>query len=523
MKRSGFSKIGIQKIGTKKRGWIISLLMLLLLLVCSGCGSGDTVAAMELPTQAAEAVNVVIEDTAGAASPVAAETAQTAPIVEQERVQQVGKKQISIEYAAPLAYVLEYPSFADEKMDSLVLAFLEERKTAFAEKYDITDEKAKKWLSQKDCKSFLYLTYDSYLVEEDKICIVFHEKGEFIGTNKETEGIFTLHIDQLTGERLTEQALMKEGFLEAVSAYVIEYFTTEEPYKHHIFGDYETVLASTGGQFQRFALTDTGVLFYFDRYTVFPGSMGVVELRIPYEALAGLLNGAGAEAPPVVEEEPPAVTPMTPVEREIDPEKPMVALTFDDGPNPKHTGRILDILEQHKAVATFFDLGSLVDAYPETVQREAALGCEVASHSYSHKNFVQLTAAEIANDVHLTAAAFEKAVGFAPTLFRPPYGSTNDFVKANMPLAMVTWSVDTLDWKSKSPKAIMQVIRDEGDLDGKVILMHGIYETSATATEQLVPYLLERGYQLVTVSELLQYKHGIEPQSGSFYGYTYFR
>lgn len=486
----------------KRKNWKICLLTLVTALGMSGCSQTSTVAAAEPPML---------------------QTALLQP-AETERAQLIGEKESIIEYAAPLAYVLTYPKMSNEVINKQIVEFAQGLKTDFTEKYDIKDEKAKAQLMQKDCNKILYLDYDSYIVSEDKICIVFYETQELGQDILPVERIHIFHFDTNTGQRIPEKDLRKEGFLQAASAYAIQFFTENEPYKDRIFGNYKTTLAPEAGRFDRFALNSEGAIFYFDRYDIFPGSLGRVELVIPYSALAGLLNGVGIEAPPVVEEE--ATDPIVSgekVEREIDAEKPMIALTFDDGPRPVYTERILDALEKNNVVATFFDLGKLVEAYPKTVKRELALGCEVGSHSYSHKNFNVLSAEEIAKDIKLTAEAFQNAAGFEPTIFRPPYGNCNDFVKAHIPLAMVTWSVDTLDWKSKNADAIMKVIRSEGNLDGKVILMHGIYETSAEATERLVPYLLKQGYQLVTVSELAQYKHGAQLEAGKLYGYSYFQ
>ena len=85
------------------------------------------------------------------------------------------------------------------------------------------------------------------------------------------------------------------------------------------------------------------------------------------------------------------------------------------------------------------------------------------------------------------------------------------------------WSIDTLDWKSRDAKAVLDVIKSSGELDGKVILMHGIYTSTAEATAILVPYLQGQGYELVTVSELIQAKHGETPANGKIYGYSYFQ
>ncbi len=493
----------------KRRKWTICLLAMAVALGVSGCGRGNTVAAAE---------------------PLMLQAGPIRP-VEPKRSQLIGEKESTIEYAAPLAYVLTYPHLSNEAIDNQILQFIDELKTEFAQKYDLMDEKEKKRLSQEDCNSFLYLDYDSYIVSEDKICIIFYETQEIeqkISPTEEktntVECVHIFHFNTKTGERISEDSLRKDGFLEAISAYVIRYFTENEPYKDRIFGDYRKTLAPDAGRFNRFALNDEGVLLFFERYDIFPGSLGRVELLVPYSELAGLLNGVGIEAPPVVEEKAPEVEePTEKVTRVIDPTKPMVALTFDDGPKPASTERILDALEKYNAVATFFDLGKLVEAYPDTVKRELALGCEVGSHSYSHKNFNTLSGEAISEDVKKTAEAFQNSVGFEPTLFRPPYGNCNDTVKKHIPMAMVTWSIDTLDWKTKSPDAIMKVIRSEGDLDGKVILMHGIYETSAEATEKLVPYLIKQGYQLVTVSEMAEYRHDGKLEDGKLYGYSYFQ
>ena len=184
----------------------------------------------------------------------------------------------------------------------------------------------------------------------------------------------------------------------------------------------------------------------------------------------------------------------------------MVALTFDDGPNPSSTGRILDILQKNNAVATFFDLGKLVLAYPDTVKREEAIGCEVGSHTFDHANLNNLSAEAIQSQVNSSKNAFISVLGHDVGLLRPPYGNANDLVKANIPYPVINWNVDTLDWKSKNKDAIINEVRKIGNLDGKIILMHSIYETTADAVEVIVPELISQGYQLVTISEMAYYK-----------------
>lgn len=203
-------------------------------------------------------------------------------------------------------------------------------------------------------------------------------------------------------------------------------------------------------------------------------------------------------------------------QRGIDPSKPMVALTFDDGPNPISTPRILNTLEKYNAVATFFDLGSLVYTYPKVVKREEALGCEVGSHTYSHYNLNKLSAEEIKIEMEKADKAFVSVLGHKPALLRPPYGNANATVKATIDYPLIDWDIDTLDWQSRNKDAILSEVHKYSDYNGRIILMHSIYGTTADAVEVLVPELISKGYQLVTVSELAKYK-GATLETGKAY------
>ena len=198
--------------------------------------------------------------------------------------------------------------------------------------------------------------------------------------------------------------------------------------------------------------------------------------------------------------------------RQIDPTKPMVALTFDDGPNATTTNKILDILEKNNAVATFFELGNLVERYPDVVRREEELGCEVGNHSYEHKNLNTLSKAQIQADMKKSENAFINVLGHKTKLFRPPYGNANATVRSTIEYPLINWNVDTLDWKSRNADKVVAHIRSFQNCDGKIILMHSIYDSTVKATEVIVPELISKGYQLVTVSELAYYK-GIETLS----------
>ena len=203
----------------------------------------------------------------------------------------------------------------------------------------------------------------------------------------------------------------------------------------------------------------------------------------------------------------------------VNPGRAMVALTFDDGPNPSSSNRILDTLQKYNSVATFFELGRLVNSYPDVVKREEALGCEVGSHTHTHPNLNNLSAEAIQGELANSKAAFTNALGHDVSLIRPPYGNANDFLKSQLPYPIINWNVDTLDWKSRNKDAILAEVRKIGNLDGKIILMHSIYETTADAVEVLVPELINQGYQLVTVSELAYYKGATLSPGQKYFGF----
>ena len=186
----------------------------------------------------------------------------------------------------------------------------------------------------------------------------------------------------------------------------------------------------------------------------------------------------------------------------------MVALTFDDGPHAEYTDQILDILEANGAKATFFEVGRNLYNDADAVRRAEALGCEVGSHSYRHADLGKMSAESIAEDLAKADAVFTEVLGHAPTLLRPPYGSMNNAVKYTTGRSVITWSIDTEDWLSRDVDKIMAKVAEAGDLTGQVILMHSNHATSVEAARQLVPQLIEQGYQLVTVSELITQYYG---------------
>lgn len=201
----------------------------------------------------------------------------------------------------------------------------------------------------------------------------------------------------------------------------------------------------------------------------------------------------------------------------INPKQPMIALTFDDGPN-HNTNRILDILEKYNVKATFFILGSNIKNNEDTIKRMFNMGMEIGNHMYSHKLLTKLTNEEILTEINYVDNAIYNITNTYPTLLRPSYGTINNRIKKLIDRPIIIWNIDTLDWKYHNSKKISNRIISSAK-DGNIILMHDIYRATANSLEITIPKLLQEGYQLVTVSELLYYK-GIPPKSGQVYSNT---
>ena len=198
-----------------------------------------------------------------------------------------------------------------------------------------------------------------------------------------------------------------------------------------------------------------------------------------------------------------------------DPQGKMIALTFDDGPGVKATARILAALEEVGGRATFFMLGENAAAHPNLARQVAHAGHLVGTHTNSHKSLIRLTAKEMLQEVELSLDNIQKATGVRPAILRPPYGNVNDLVKETLDLPLVNWSVDTRDWDSRDAQKVYDHIL-ANVRDGDIVLMHDIYDSTAEAVEMVLPELVKRGYQLVTVEELFAYK-GLSLKAGKVY------
>lgn len=188
-------------------------------------------------------------------------------------------------------------------------------------------------------------------------------------------------------------------------------------------------------------------------------------------------------------------------------QKKQIALTFDDGPHPSQTHRILEILDRYDVQATFFMIGVNVEHYPDAAREVIARGHEVGNHTYTHSHLQSMGEYSLMREVGRCEDVLEGLCEYRPHLFRPPEGVINSHVEAcaaKGDYRLILWSLDTKDWETKNAQMIASRVLNQIQ-SGDIVLMHDYVAKSKTpeALEIFLPKLLALGYEPVTVSALL--------------------
>ena len=199
------------------------------------------------------------------------------------------------------------------------------------------------------------------------------------------------------------------------------------------------------------------------------------------------------------------------IDYELDPSKPTIALTFDDGPNTTTTAEILDLLEKYQVRASFFLIGSnLNDETAKVVKRAYDLGCDIENHSMTHSYMDKMTAEEIADEINTLNDKIKDITGEAPKFFRPPYIAVNNVMYDTIDMTFIS-GLGCNDWDDKVTTDRRVLVLQRRAKDGLIFLLHDAEGNSQTveALDEAIPYLLEQGFQFATISELFELK-GIE-------------
>lgn len=186
--------------------------------------------------------------------------------------------------------------------------------------------------------------------------------------------------------------------------------------------------------------------------------------------------------------------------------QPIVALTFDDGPHPSNTPRLLDMLRQRNIKATFYVVGSNAQRYPDILRRMVAEGHEIANHTWNHSYISKLSNEGIRKELVSSHQAIVAATGVPPRTFRPPYGAITaaqkQWIKQEFGYPSIMWSVDPEDWKRPGVSVVTNRILSQTG-PGGIILVHDIHAPSIDAMPATLDGLLAKGYRFVTVTQLI--------------------
>ena len=213
---------------------------------------------------------------------------------------------------------------------------------------------------------------------------------------------------------------------------------------------------------------------------------------------------------------PAPTTPRKPSYNSCNVESNTVAMTFDDGPHPKLTPRLLDLLKERGIKATFFVIGKCVAEYPDIAKRIVDEGHEIANHTWNHPQLPKLSPTAFAAEITQTNEAIKQATGILPVTMRPPYGAINAGITKRLNeeygLSVILWSVDPQDWKiRKADHVSSHIIKNAAP--GAIILAHDIHASTIDAMPAALDALQAKGYKFVTVSELIAMDRPAAPKA----------
>jgi len=389
-------------------------------------------------------------------------------------------------------FAVHYPQTENKVFNETVLQYITEAKDNY-----LSSMKKNK---DKKAQGELTINLETFPYHEHYYSFVL-TKMLYLGGANHVVSTKTFFYNNETGEQINIQTLLQNdnNNLSTLAAYVRKDLQQNLQLKEML--NEEELLKVTEPKwenFNRFAIVDDSIHFYFDEYEIASGSAGAPIVKLSLSLINPLLASEFQIAMETMEPTNPPVPPG-------DPNVKRIALTFDDGPHPKVTEQILNTLDKYHAKATFFMLGSRVKHYPDIARDVLARGHEVGNHTWNHPVLTKMPLEQVLKEYTSTANEIEVAINQGATVFRPPYGATNDEINEKIPVPVVLWSIDTLDWKHRNSQLLLTYIKSNLH-NNSIVLMHDIHQSTADGLDAVLAYLQGEGYEFVTVSEILPYR-----------------
>lgn len=396
-----------------------------------------------------------------------------------------------------MPYAIQYPQADSDIFNKTVLDFITESKENYIAAMRVNKNIDGDQIEQGE----LNISFETYAFKEDYYSFVLKKRVRTAKGNETT--VHTYLYNNKSGELVDMRSILGENVenLELFAQHVRSQLEDNVDLQGQLIE--EAMHANTEPKwqsFQRFAIQNDALVLYFNAGEIANEEIGLPTVTTSLSYINPILSAPFQVANVGTE----TIISDAKEEEVVQDNVKRVALTFDDGPDPKVTRQVLALLEKYNAQATFFMLGNRVQYYPEIVQEVFNAGHEVGSHSWSHPQLTKLTSKQVLNEYNTTADAIQKAIGQPPTVFRPPYGATNQRINGLIPIPVVNWTIDTLDWKHRDPQKLLPMVKNSMH-NNAIVLMHDIHQSTGDGLEAVLQYLTNEGYTFVTVSEILKY------------------
>ncbi|WP_405170242.1 polysaccharide deacetylase family protein [Paenibacillus sp. FSL H8-0280] len=374
------------------------------------------------------------------------------------------------------------------------------------EKKFLTQVKTGAKTLQGDYRAELNITVDTNKISDHLYSLVFTSYQITAGSANGQSIIKSFNIDTAENKILNLSDIMTydKAAVDHIMSIVKEELKKQKNVHSYVF-EAELQKSMKNTSEWKWSIGNGVFTLYFNKYEIAAGVAGTVQVNIPLKSLHSYLKKDLTKKWNITYENNDEPKGKRPTQPPLDPKGKYVALTFDDGPHPRVTPRVLKTLKEYNAKATFFMLGVQVEYYPDMAKKVAEAGHEIGNHSKSHPNLANMSLSEVRKQIIESYHQIKDATGEKPTLFRPPYGAMNESVKKvtkEQKTPIILWSVDSLDWKSRNAQAVNKEVA-KNIRSGSIVLMHDIHASTADALPQMLKSLKKQGYQFVTVSQLL--------------------
>lgn len=409
---------------------------------------------------------------------------------------------------------VHYPLTGNMQIDLFLETYTTRQINAFMSRYEVTKK------DKQNLPYELHLDYEIKYRSIEMLSILFTE-SIYLGKEEPITTQETFNFDLNRGLQIDIVDLFDQPIeaLERLSLFVSNQLLEEQILGVPLEFDWVTKGTSpTPKNYEDYYLTEQGLVLLFRSLQIGEASLGRPEIFVPYEVYRSkapnenLVKSFEPIAPVSSDDEKPQIMPSRP--GSINRKK--IAITFEDGPHPLYTPLILDTLKSRSQKATFYVLGSRASDYDDLVLRMSQENHLIGNHSWSHPQLTRLSEIALKAQIDQTQKVIEQITGKAPTTYRPPYGIYNIDViyTANMPT--ILWSIDPMDLKYKDADFISNYVLDHA-FDGAIVMLHDSNPYTTQALSGIIDGLINNGYDLVTVEEILNLNAAEDFESNRVY------